>query len=90
MVNYLRCIEGKGDMKDIHCIERNAALFVSLLQNLFHLSFVLDIVTIVRKIIQIKEDAKSNVGQIISFIFNKKKVLPKQKQNSGLKCSIKT
>ena len=24
-VNYLSCIEGKGDMKGIHCIEQNAA-----------------------------------------------------------------
>ena len=35
MVNYYSCIEGKGDDKDIQCNAQNAALFVSLLQNLF-------------------------------------------------------
>ena len=27
MVNYLSCIERKGGLKDLHCIEQNAALF---------------------------------------------------------------
>ena len=30
-VNYLSCIGGKGDGKDIHCNAQNAALFVDLL-----------------------------------------------------------
>ena len=30
-VNYLICIEGKGNLKDIHCFAQNAALFVDLL-----------------------------------------------------------
>ena len=33
-VNYLSCIEGKGGLKEIHCIAQNVALFVSLLLNL--------------------------------------------------------
>ena len=31
-VNYLSCIGGKGDGKDIHCNAQNAALFVDLLK----------------------------------------------------------
>ena len=34
-VNYLNCIEVKGDGKDIHWSAQNAALFVDLLQNIF-------------------------------------------------------
>jgi len=30
-VNYLNFMEGKGELKDIHCIAQNAALFVSVL-----------------------------------------------------------
>ena len=30
-VNYLSCIEGKGCLKDIHCIAQNVDLSVSLL-----------------------------------------------------------
>ena len=29
--NYLSCIEGKGGLKDIHCIAQNAMLFLDLL-----------------------------------------------------------
>ena len=29
-VSFFSCIEGKGDLKEIHCIAQNAALFVSL------------------------------------------------------------
>ena len=28
-VKYLRCLEGKGGLKEIHCIEQDAAPFVS-------------------------------------------------------------
>ena len=38
MVSYLSCIEGKGGLKDIHCSEQNAALFVDLLQKIFYTS----------------------------------------------------
>ena len=31
----MRCIEGKGGLKDIHCSSQNAALFVDQLKNLF-------------------------------------------------------
>ena len=34
-VNYLICIEGKGDGKDIHCSAQNSEIFVVLLQNIF-------------------------------------------------------
>ena len=38
-VNYLSCIEGKGDGKDIHRSAQNAVLFVDL----FNISFVNEI-----------------------------------------------
>jgi hypothetical protein len=31
----MKCIEGKGGLKDICCITQNIALFVSLLYNFF-------------------------------------------------------
>jgi hypothetical protein len=33
----LICIEGKGGLKDNHCIAQNAALFVDLLLSIFYL-----------------------------------------------------